>query len=710
MAFVSHAALPLRRARTARSTSTPTMSAPERPRSLPAILMNPSSTTPAVQEVSELLASEARRAAGFAAAATILASVATSATAPAMAAADPVQMTGARPETSAAASRSMSADPAAPAPAANGVQDWRYSEFIRAVEKDQVEKVTFSADGQRLLAVDTDGNRYKLDALPNDPDLLKTLTGHKVDVTVLPSQPESGAGDFIRSLIFPALLFGGLFLLSRRAGGGAGGGFGGMGGPMDLQRSGARVAMVPETGVSFKDVAGVDGAKLELQEVVQFLKESERFTELGARIPRGVILEGPPGTGKTLLARAVAGEAGVPFFSISGSEFVEMFVGVGASRVRDLFSNAKKNAPCIVFIDEIDAVGRQRGAGIAGGNDEREQTLNQMLTEMDGFEGNSGVIVIAATNRADVLDQALLRPGRFDRRVVVDLPDFNGRLAILNVHARGKPLAKDVDLEQIARRTPGFSGASLQNLLNEAAIFTARRKKTEIGPDEVGDAIDRITIGAEKKDAVMTPYRQKLVAYHEAGHAIVGALTPDYDQVAKISIIPRGGAGGLTFFAPNEQRVDSGLYSRQFLEGQLAVALGGRIAEEIIFGDEEVTTGASNDLQRVTQVAKQMVTRFGMSKKVGQLALNTEGPNPFLGRQMASGSPQMSSALRADIDDEVRRLVNVAYTRAKTVLTNNRPLLDALAKMLIEKETVSAEEFQRLIAENKIEMMPYAVY
>ncbi|CDF33542.1 cell division protein FtsH [Chondrus crispus] len=708
MAFVSHAGLPLRRLRATRSV-TPTMSA-TRPRSLPAILLDPTPATPKLHQVSALLSAEAKRAASYAAAAAVLASVAASSAVPANAAADPVQMTGARQETSASMSRSLGGDSATPAPASNGVQDWRYSEFINAVEKDQVEKVTFSADGQRLLAVDTEGNRFKLDALPNDPDLLKTLTGHKVDVTVLPSQPESGAGDFIRSLIFPALLFGGLFLLSRRAGGGSGGGFGGMGGPMDLQRSGARVAMVPETGITFQDVAGVDGAKLELQEVVQFLKESERFTELGARIPRGVILEGPPGTGKTLLARAVAGEAGVPFFSISGSEFVEMFVGVGASRVRDLFANAKKNAPCIIFIDEIDAVGRQRGAGIAGGNDEREQTLNQMLTEMDGFEGNSGVIVIAATNRADVLDQALLRPGRFDRRIIVDLPDFSGRLAILKVHARGKPLAKDVDLEQISRRTPGFSGASLQNLLNEAAIFTARRKKTEIGPDEVSDAIDRITVGAEKKDAVMTPRRQKLVAYHEAGHAVVGALTPDYDQVAKISIIPRGGAGGLTFFAPNEQRVDSGLYSRQFLEGQLAVALGGRIAEEIIYGDDEVTTGASNDLQRVTQVAKQMVTRFGMSEKVGQLVVSSEGSNPFLGRQMASGSPQLSSVMRTDIDDEVRRLVNVAYTRAKSLLTNNRPLLDALAEMLIEKETVSAEEFQRLIAENKIEMMPYSVY
>jgi cell division protease FtsH len=486
---------------------------------------------------------------------------------------------------------------------------------------------------------------------------------------------------------------------------------GGMGGPMDLQKSGARVAMVPETGISFKDVAGVDGAKLELMEVVEFLKESERFTELGAKIPRGVILEGPPGTGKTLLARAVAGEAGVPFFSISGSEFVEMFVGVGASRVRDLFSNAKKNAPCIIFIDEIDAVGRQRGAGIAGGNDEREQTLNQMLTEMDGFEGNSGVIVIAATNRADVLDNALLRPGRFDRRIMVDLPDFGGRASILGVHSRGKPLAKDVDLDQIARRTPGFSGASLQNLLNEAAIFTARRKKTEIGQEEIEDALDRITIGAEKKNAVISDQRKELVAFHEAGHAVVGALTPDYDHVAKITILPRGGAGGLTFFAPNEDRVDSGLYSRQFLEGQLAVALGGRLAEEIVFGDEQVTTGASNDLQRVTQVARQMVTRMGMSKEIGQLVVESGGGgNPFLGRQMAAPPPSVSSETKSKVDAEVNRLVAVAYTRAKKCLIDNRELLDKLAKMLVERETVSADDFQRLISETKTTMMPYSQY
>jgi len=599
----------------------------------------------------------------------------------------------------------------APAASSGGIQNWRYSEFITAVEKDKVEKVTFSADGTKLLAVDIDGNRFKLDALPKDPELLSTLTAHKVDVTVLPAQSAAGPGDFIRSLIFPAILFGGLFLLSRGQGqGGPGGPGGGMFGPMDLSRSGAKVQMQPDTGVTFNDVVGVDGAKLELEEVVQFLKESDRFTALGARIPRGLILEGPPGTGKTLLARAVAGEAGVPFFSISGSEFVEMFVGVGASRVRDLFAQAKKAAPCIIFIDEIDAVGRQRGAGIAGGNDEREQTLNQILTEMDGFEGNPGIIVIAATNRADVLDAALLRPGRFDRRIVVDLPDFAGRVAILGVHSRGKPLETDVDMAQVARRTPGFSGASLANLMNEAAIFAARKNKTTIGNDEISDALDRISLGPEKKNAVQSVQRKELVAYHEAGHAVVGALIPDYDQVAKISIVPRGGAGGLTFFAPNEDRVDSGLYTRQFLEGQMAVALGGRVAEEIIFGEDEVTTGASNDLERVASTAKMMVTRFGMSERVGQVALAQDGGSPFLGRSMAQQRAQMSGETKALIDQEVSRLVNQAYAKAKGLLLDNRPALDALAKLLMEKETVTAEEFQQILNDTGVKIGSYGIY
>lgn len=384
-----------------------------------------------------------------------------------------------------------------------------------------------------------------------------------------------------------------------------------------------------------------------------------------------------------------------------------MFVGVGASRVRDLFEQAKANAPCIVFIDEIDAVGRQRGAGLGGGNDEREQTLNQLLTEMDGFEGNTGIIIIAATNRPDVLDSALLRPGRFDRQVVVDRPDYAGRLEILNVHARGKTLSKDVDLEKIARRTPGFTGADLANLLNEAAILAARRNLTEISMDEVNDAIDRVLAGPEKKDRVMSEKRKSLVAYHEAGHALVGALMPDYDPVQKISIIPRGRAGGLTWFTPSEDRMDSGLYSRSYLQNQMAVALGGRIAEEIIFGEEEVTTGASNDLQQVARVARQMVMRFGMSDRLGPVALGRQQGNMFLGRDIAS-ERDFSEETAAAVDDEVRNLVEQAYRRAKAVLVDNRPVLDRLAEMLIERETVDSEELQDLLASSDVKVAAIA--
>jgi cell division protease FtsH len=476
---------------------------------------------------------------------------------------------------------------------------------------------------------------------------------------------------------------------------------------MNFGKSKARVQMEPQTQVTFGDVAGIDQAKLELTEVVDFLKNADRFTAVGAKIPKGVLLVGPPGTGKTLLAKAVAGEAGVPFFSISGSEFVEMFVGVGASRVRDLFEQAKQNAPCIVFIDEIDAVGRQRGAGLGGGNDEREQTLNQLLTEMDGFEGNTGIILVAATNRPDVLDAALMRPGRFDRQVVVDRPDYSGRLEILNVHARGKSLSKDVDLDKIARRTPGFTGADLSNLLNEAAILAARRSLTEISMDEINDAIDRVLAGPEKKDRVMSQKRKELVAYHEAGHALVGALMPDYDPVQKISIIPRGAAGGLTWFTPSEERMDSGLYSRSYLQNQMAVALGGRLAEEIVYGDEEVTTGASNDLQQVANVARQMVTRFGMSDRLGQVALGRQQGNMFLGRDIAA-ERDFSEETAAMIDEEVGKLVAVAYKRAKAVLVENRAVLDKLAEILIEKETVDAEELQDLLATSDVKMAAIA--
>ncbi len=475
---------------------------------------------------------------------------------------------------------------------------------------------------------------------------------------------------------------------------------------MSFGKSKARLQMEPSTQVTFSDVAGVEGAKLELTEVVDFLKSPDRFTAVGAKIPKGVLLVGPPGTGKTLLAKAVAGEAGVPFFSISGSEFVEMFVGVGASRVRDLFEQAKKNAPCIVFIDEIDAVGRQRGAGMGGGNDEREQTLNQLLTEMDGFEGNSGIIIVAATNRPDVLDSALMRPGRFDRQVTVDRPDYAGRLQILNVHAKDKTLSKDVDLDKVARRTPGFTGADLANLLNEAAILAARKDLDKVSNDEVGDAIERVMAGPEKKDRVISDKKKELVAYHEAGHALVGALMPDYDPVAKVSIIPRGQAGGLTFFTPSEERMESGLYSRSYLQNQMAVALGGRVAEEIVYGEEEVTTGASNDLQQVANVARQMITKFGMSDKIGPVALGQSQGGMFLGRDMSS-TRDFSEDTAATIDVEVSDLVDVAYKRATKVLTDNRPVLDEMAQMLIERETIDTEDIQDLLNRSEVKVANY---
>ena len=579
-------------------------------------------------------------------------------------------------------------------------ETWRYSRLISEVENHKVDKISISADRSKALVTADDGTKIIVN-LPNDRDLLDILTRNNVDIAVLPQTDDGMWMRALSSLFVPILLVVGLFFLLRRAQNGPGSQ------AMNFGKSKARVQMEPQTQVTFGDVAGIEQAKLELNEVVDFLKNADRFTAVGAKIPKGVLLVGPPGTGKTLLAKAVAGEAGVPFFSISGSEFVEMFVGVGASRVRDLFEQAKQNAPCIVFIDEIDAVGRQRGAGLGGGNDEREQTLNQLLTEMDGFEGNTGIIIIAATNRPDVLDAALLRPGRFDRQVVVDRPDYAGRLEILNVHSRGKTLSKDVELEKIARRTPGFTGADLSNLLNEAAILAARRNLTEISMDEINDAIDRVLAGPEKKDRVMSEKRKTLVAYHEAGHALVGALMPDYDPVQKISIIPRGRAGGLTWFTPSEDRMDSGLYSRSYLQNQMAVALGGRIAEEIVFGEEEVTTGASNDLQQVARVARQMVTRFGMSDRLGPVTLGRQQGNMFLGRDIAA-ERDFSEETAAAIDDEVRNLVDQAYRRAKQVLVNNRHVLDQLGQALVEKETVDAEELQQMLANNQVQMAAIA--
>ncbi len=578
----------------------------------------------------------------------------------------------------------------------------RYSDFIEAVQERQVSRVLISPDKGTAQIVESDGNRALVNLAP-DQELLQLLTDNDVDIAVQPTTQANPLQQAASSLIFPILLLGGLFFLFRRAGSGGGGG----NPAMSFGKSKARLQMEPETKITFGDVAGIEGAKLELTEVVDFLKNPDRFTAVGAKIPKGVLLVGPPGTGKTLLAKAVAGEASVPFFSISGSEFVEMFVGVGASRVRDLFEQAKKNAPCIVFIDEIDAVGRQRGAGLGGGNDEREQTLNQLLTEMDGFEGNSGIIIVAATNRPDVLDSALMRPGRFDRQVTVDRPDYSGRLQILKVHARSKTLSKAVDLDQVARRTPGFTGADLANLLNEAAILAARRELTEVSNEEIGAAIERIMVGPEKKDTVISEKRKRLVAYHEAGHAVVGAVMPDYDPVQKISIIPRGQAGGLTFFTPSEERMESGLYSRSYLQNQMAVALGGRVAEEIIYGEDEVTTGASNDLKQVASVARQMITKFGMSDKLGPVALGRSQGGMFLGRDI-SAERDFSEDTAATIDSEVSVLVEIAYERAKKALNDNRQVLEELTAMLMETETVDSLEFQDLLIRHEVKVAEYA--
>jgi cell division protease FtsH len=515
------------------------------------------------------------------------------------------------------------------------------------------------------------------------------LRDKKVDLDVHPVRNDGAIWGVLGNLLFPVLLISGLFFLFRRSGNVPGG----PGQAMNFGKSRARFQMEAKTGVLFDDVAGIEEAKEELQEVVTFLKKPERFTAVGAKIPKGVLLVGPPGTGKTLLAKAIAGEAGVPFFSISGSEFVEMFVGVGASRVRDLFKKAKENAPCIIFIDEIDAVGRQRGAGIGGGNDEREQTLNQLLTEMDGFEGNTGIIIIAATNRVDVLDSALLRPGRFDRQVMVDPPDIKGRLEILQVHARNKKLAPEVSLEAIARRSPGFTGADLANLLNEAAILTARRRKEAVTMLEVDDAVDRVIAGMEGTPLVDSKSK-RLIAYHEVGHAIVGTLLKEHDPVQKVTLIPRGQARGLTWFMPSD---DQSLISRSQIMARMAGALGGRAAEALVFGESEVTTGASGDLQQVTGMARQMVTRFGMSN-LGPLSLESQGSEVFLGAGLMSRS-EYSEEIASRIDGQVRDLAKQAYAEALQIVNENRPVIDRLVDLLIEKETIDGEEFRQIVAE-----------
>jgi cell division protease FtsH len=570
-----------------------------------------------------------------------------------------------------------------------------YGRFLEYLDAGRVNSVDLYEGGRTAIvqAIDPElDNRVqnlRVDLPGSSPELITKLREADVAIDSHPASNDGAFWGFIGNLIFPILLIGSLFFLFRRSSNMGGG----PGQAMNFGKSKARFQMEAKTGVVFNDVAGVDEAKEELQEVVTFLKQPERFTAVGARIPKGVLLVGPPGTGKTLLAKAIAGEAGVPFFSISGSEFVEMFVGVGASRVRDLFRKAKENAPCLIFIDEIDAVGRQRGAGIGGGNDEREQTLNQLLTEMDGFEGNTGIIIIAATNRPDVLDQALLRPGRFDRQVIVDAPDLKGRVSILEVHARNKKLASNISIEGIARRTPGFTGADLANLLNEAAILTARRRKEAITMLEIDDAVDRVVAGME--GTPLTDSKSKrLIAYHEVGHALTGSLLKDHDPVQKVTLIPRGQAQGLTWFTPGEEQ---SLVSRGQLKARITGALGGRAAEEEIFGDSEVTTGAGGDLQQLTGMARQMVTRFGMSE-LGPLSLESQQGEVFLGGAMMSRS-EYSEEIAARIDEQVRQIVEQCHTDARQMIRDHRVAVDRLVDLLIEKETIDGEEFRQILAE-----------
>ncbi|NES83127.1 MAG: ATP-dependent zinc metalloprotease FtsH [Moorea sp. SIO2B7] len=570
-----------------------------------------------------------------------------------------------------------------------------YGRFLEYLDTGRVTSVDLYEGGRTAIVqaidpqLDNRMQKLRVDLPMNSPELIAKLREANIALDSHPVRNDGAIWGFLGNLIFPILLIAALFFLFRRSNNIPGG----PGQAMNFGKSRARFQMEAQTGVMFDDVAGIDEAKEELQEVVTFLKQPERFTAVGARIPKGVLLVGPPGTGKTLLAKAIAGEAGVPFFSISGSEFVEMFVGVGASRVRDLFKKAKENAPCLIFIDEIDAVGRQRGAGIGGGNDEREQTLNQLLTEMDGFEGNTGIIIIAATNRPDVLDSALMRPGRFDRQVIVDTPDIKGRLGILDVHARNKKLASEVSLDAIARRTPGFTGADLANLLNEAAILTARRRKEAITMLEIDDAVDRVIAGMEGTPLVDSKSK-RLIAYHEVGHAIVGTLEKDHDPVQKVTLIPRGQAQGLTWFTPNEEQ---GLTTRAQLMARIAGAMGGRAAEEEVFGYDEVTTGAGGDLQQVSEMARQMVTRFGMSD-LGPLSLEGQGGEVFLGGGFMNRS-EYSEEVSARIDSQVRSIVEHGHQIARKIIRDNRMVIDRLVDILIEKETIDGEEFRQIVAE-----------
>jgi len=569
-----------------------------------------------------------------------------------------------------------------------------YSDFVKRVENKGIKEVVIS--GQTITGYSTTGEKFQTYAPYNDPKLVDELILNDVKINVKEPEGRSVLIDILVNTI-PFLLIIGLWIyIMRQMQGG-----GGKGGPMSFGKSKARMMTEDQVKVTFNDVAGCEEAKEEVFEVVEFLRDPSKFQKLGGKIPRGVLLTGSPGTGKTLLAKAIAGEAKVPFFSISGSDFVEMFVGVGASRVRDMFEQAKKHAPCIIFIDEIDAVGRQRGAGLGGGNDEREQTLNQLLVEMDGFEGTEGVIVIAATNRPDVLDPALLRPGRFDRQVVVPLPDVRGREKILKVHMRKVPLGDDVKPAILARGTPGFSGADLANLVNEAALFAARNDKRTVNMEEFERAKDKIMMGAERKSMVMNEKEKENTAFHEAGHAIVGLTVPDHDPVYKVSIIPRGRALGITMFLPEEDKYSA---SKQNLESQISTLFGGRIAEEMILGKDGVTTGASNDIERATNIARNMVTKWGLSERLGPLSYSEEEGEVFLGRSVTK-TKHVSDDTAHEIDDEIRKIIDTNYQRAVDILTEKKDILYAMAEALIKYETIDEKQIKALM-EGKVPPPP----
>jgi cell division protease FtsH len=562
-----------------------------------------------------------------------------------------------------------------------------FSEFLTLVEQGQVVgKVVFNEDNSTITGERKDGQPFRTTYSKEATLQIQALLRQKGIPFAVEAPARNSPWPNLLSSFLPLLLIIGLwFLMIRQAQSGSNQ-------ALSFGKSRARLHHESKPKVTFDDVAGVEEAKEELQEIIEFLKHPKKFQALGAKIPRGVLLVGPPGSGKTLLAKAVAGEAGVPFFSISGSEFVEMFVGVGASRVRDLFDQAKKNAPCLVFIDEIDAVGRQRGAGLGGGHDEREQTLNQLLVEMDGFDPNAGIIVIAATNRPDILDPALLRPGRFDRRIVVDNPDTKGRKAILEVHLRGKPLAEDVNVEVLAKRTPGFSGADLANLVNEAALLAARRNKRRITMAEFDEAIERVIAGPQRRSRVLSQRERELVAFHEAGHALLRKLLPHADPPHKVTIVSRGMALGYVMGMPPEDRYTR---TRAELLDEITVAMGGRVAEEIVFG--EITTGAENDFEQATDMARKMVTDFGMSEKLGPMSLGKRHGPVFLGRDLVE-SRNYSEEIAYEIDKEVRRIIDECYTRAKQILEANRDKLEVIARALLEKESLDAEELDRLLA------------